>query len=266
MGLPGSGKSHFANTFNHHQVNIVRLDDNHGSWFTSRIQSLFRGYSYYKQFLFDGLLLTTDDIAEVMSAYKRAIGNKTSKVIIHYWNENRDECVKNDAYRTNVKRERKVSSEVTIKNAEFDSLSKIKNFVNETFSKDQFEFEFVEHEVYKMDEIDKILNKYSTQDSENNGKNIITSTSWCNGGTWCNCWGSTGEVCGEPAPEFEEFDNILTELCPNISFLQYKKIYRECVWTDTFDERDYYGGSTSHSIYKCDVKKLKNILNEMGIV
>lgn len=264
MGLPGSGKSYFANTFNKNRVNIINLDDNHGSWSTSRIQSMFKGYSYYKDFVLDGLLLTTEDIAEVMSAFKRAIGDKTAKIIIHYWNENREDCLKNDSYRVNTKKDRKIISEITIKNAKFDSLQIIRDYVIKTFSRVQFEFDFVIHEVYKMDKIDEVINKYSSQDYE--GKNVIESESWCNGGTWCNCWGNEGTVETEKAPEFEIFDNLLTELCPNITFLQYKKLYNACVWIDDYNENDYYGGSTSHSVYKCNVKKLKEMLIEMNLI
>jgi hypothetical protein len=51
-----------------------------------------------------------------------------------------------------------------------------------------------------------------------------------------------------------------------ITFLQYKKIYNNCVTTDTSSESDYYGGSTSSAFYQYEVEKLYNELSDLNLV
>ena len=56
------------------------------------------------------------------------------------------------------------------------------------------------------------------------------------------------------------------EVCPNITLLQYKKLYNSLVSIESGCENDYYGGSTKNAYYKCNLKDLYNMLIEMGLI
>ena len=64
----------------------------------------------------------------------------------------------------------------------------------------------------------------------------------------------------------EKFDEILMDLCPNISFLQYKNIYNKCVKSTTTTSYEYYGNSTVYYILYCTVKNLYDILMDMNLI
>lgn len=96
----------------------------------------------------------------------------------------------------------------------------------------------------------------------NDGK--MRSGSWCLGGTWCS-YSDHGNVSADPQPEFINFDSLLEQINPNISYLKYKKLYNECIEIETFSDSDYYGGRTENANYSCDIKLLYDRLIEMGI-
>ena len=97
------------------------------------------------------------------------------------------------------------------------------------------------------------------------------SISWTTGGQ-CggSCW-DTGEhvhrpVESEPEPEFEDLDKILEAICPNTSFLQYKRICGECIETDTDTHSEYYGNYTTVGIKFIRIPKLFEVLTEKGLI
>ena len=59
---------------------------------------------------------------------------------------------------------------------------------------------------------------------------------------------------------------MLSELCPDISFLKYKKLFAECVEICEQPERDYYGGCVTYAYYQCNVERLIELLLEMEII
>ena len=103
---------------------------------------------------------------------------------------------------------------------------------------------------------------------ENNWRsdNTLVSKDWSNGGTSCDCWGGTYNITPNPPLEFVEFDDMLSKICPHISFLQYKQLYNKCTEIVTYSDRDYYGGCITYSYHKCDLMKLWDMLNEMNII
>lgn len=256
VGLPGSGKTYFSNTFNKNNTYIIELDENQD------IDFLY-GYRYnisrYYNVCIDGLLLTVDSIEYAIKNIMKTLSNKNVEIIIHYWHENRENCKENDEYRIHMLGIRKVSSAITIESADFVSYNEILS-LRSTYPN----IKIVDHEVYKLSENDKVMNKYTKFDDD--GNKIIRSKDWCNGGTWGDWRGNHGIVESEEKPEFTELDNILTELCPNITFLQYKKIMNDCVTIKTWTECDYYGGETENSYYECNVNDLMELLNQMNII
>ena len=96
---------------------------------------------------------------------------------------------------------------------------------------------------------------------------------WCSGGiSGGSCWdgqdGREANYCateGEKEPDFSEIDAILLELCPNLSFLQYKKITSKIIEQGSRTENEYYGNSSTYSYKFIQLRKLFNTLNEMGL-
>ena len=66
---------------------------------------------------------------------------------------------------------------------------------------------------------------------------------WTTGGmTGGSCWGGgLHPVDPEPPEELVDLDKILTIVCPNISFLQYKALCSELVKTESYTNSEYYG-------------------------
>lgn len=262
MGLPGSGKTTFAyEEYGDLNSLIVHMDDHLVDGKYPSVYSVLEDMMYpYKRFVvFDGLFLTNKDIEKALNDaidfYEPSFRKKNSKevkldVTIHYWNENREFCLHNDKGR------RDKSSEITIKNAVLE-----KPDLEYLESRFDANFKVKYHDVIKANTFMKISNKYSR------GRNYYESNSWSRGGTygtWCD--EELGIISPEPQPEFTAFDDILMEICPNITFLQYKKLYNECVKIDEFSEHDYYGGTEYMAKYVLDMKKLVNMLIEMGLV
>ena len=50
------------------------------------------------------------------------------------------------------------------------------------------------------------------------------------------------------------------------AFIQYKRIFNECVEIFDFNENDYYGGIKYKSRYKLDVKKCYEMLLERNLI
>ncbi len=86
------------------------------------------------------------------------------------------------------------------------------------------------------------------------------STGGMEGGS---CWDDS-----EPRPytssddpeELTQFDTILEHFCPNMTFIQYKNLYRDVVTTSSDTEYEYYGNSTNYNVIRC---KLYDLYQEM---
>lgn len=87
-----------------------------------------------------------------------------------------------------------------------------------------------------------------------------------------SCWGDEATYYeGKSEPEFKALDMILEVICPNISYLQYKKLSNIITYSDR-TENEYYGNSTTYKyeyIYLSELlkwirsSKIDNILNEV---
>lgn len=78
-----------------------------------------------------------------------------------------------------------------------------------------------------------------------------------------DCWGgeaqpwSSGVEAGEPVA----LDTLLEVVAPSISFLQYKKLLG-MMKTDTVEDREYYGNSTTYGYKAIAVKDVHRFLIE----
>lgn len=96
--------------------------------------------------------------------------------------------------------------------------------------------------------------------------------SWRSGGIGGgSCW-DEGEsrhypIIGDPEPEFEDLDLLLEAICPDVSFLNYKKLMKESLMeTGSETEYEYYGNSTTYSYKQIELKKLYDALVKVGII
>ncbi len=94
------------------------------------------------------------------------------------------------------------------------------------------------------------------------------SVTWTVGGVTGNsCWGSDPRpVSGEPEPDFEELDCLLEALCPEIRYLQYKKLVQSVVQTRDHANPDYYGNYTDLRTKFVSLTEVCRYLESRGLV
>lgn len=93
--------------------------------------------------------------------------------------------------------------------------------------------------------------------------------SWCIGGmTGGSCWGGAVDtpVRAEPPCELDALTNILMEVAPGMSFLQYKKIEQLIETGTRGGGGDYYGNYTDYAYKRLDIRKLYEALDSMGVL
>lgn len=117
----------------------------------------------------------------------------------------------------------------------------------------------MEEKTYK-DTLKKFENNWLENDT-------LVSKTWSGGGTAGSCWNDDLSTISPDTPlEFVEFDDMLNEICPNITFLQYKTLRNKCTEIVQYESRDYYGGCETYLYHKCDLEKLWGIMKQMQLV
>jgi hypothetical protein len=269
-GLPGSGKTTYLRSFQDKLVHNGYYSRN--SYFNcdellklkkekSLLNLLSEDISYLvkrhyfekKEYyvIIDALITTNKDLKNVLELIKKIIGEKEYDVSIEWWEEDRDSCVWNDEYRRDTN---SINSIMTLPYEKVDMQS-LKEELN-------IPIRATKHTVIR-----KSKEKHFAQEKNIcNDRGILTSERWCLGGNCCDCWGGDYVVHEDIPVNFTEFDVMLEEICPNISFLKYKKIWAECVTIETENENDYYGGSVKYARYQCNIEEVIRILLEMEIL
>jgi hypothetical protein len=260
IGLPASGKTTWAKHYCKENnvrpycsskpsaIALINLDNQDA-------KETIRQYTKYgyNELILDGLFLTNTDIIKLFDIVKTL--SKVKTIELHYWKPDISACLWNDRYR------RSTNSQVTINHAQIEppDIELLKEHIKDA------EIKVVEHEVVRKSKIKMFADKYKLYiDDCNMG---LRSDSWCLGGNYRDCWGGDYLIGSSPLPaSYQEFDALLEQICPNITFMQYKKIYNSCVETDTYTENDYYGGSTSHGYFRCNVETLYNKLVELNLI
>jgi len=112
---------------------------------------------------------------------------------------------------------------------------------------------------YKL--VEGIVSKWAIKDG-------IISVDWTIGGlTGGSCWGSSADTArtADPEPEFEDLDKILAEICPNISFLQYKRLCQAVIKTKDQTENGYYGNYYEKRIKSFSIAELEEYLKDNNL-
>ncbi len=112
---------------------------------------------------------------------------------------------------------------------------------------------------YKL--VEGIVSKWAIKEG-------IISVDWTIGGvTGGDCWGSDADISitADPEPEFEDLDKILAEVCPNISFLQYKRLCQAIIKTKDWTEAGYYGNYYEKRIKSFSIAELEEYLKDNNL-
>ena len=89
---------------------------------------------------------------------------------------------------------------------------------------------------------------------------------WVTGGlTGGNCWGDEADtsLTADPEPELRGLDEVLAEVCPSITFIQYKLLMKEMEY-DEYEQGEYYGNYVIYGTKKLSVDTVYDKLVEWG--
>jgi len=295
VGLPGSGKSSYAKSICEGKKDKIVFDFDF--YIFKKIKNIYTRDDIRNglrdtidHYLFidsiprlylDGLFLTNDIVEdlihETLNLYdkelpyrKKPSESNTVKFVIDQWNEDRDACLSNDNFRYLLDDKRKTPAAITIKNATYedidvDSLNNcmgiiLNEFQNIKDNKVNIIVEKINHKVILYNVKDKLLYDYGAIDG------ILKSEEWSKGGTWGNYLGESGTISGDEQPDFKELDEILTKLCPNLSFLKYKYIMANFVEIKETSESDYYGGREYLAHYEGRINEILDYLKQNNLL
>ena len=267
IGLPGSGKSTFGNKIANNQYDmLIRFDDyikdGKLASYDEIWKDVFRYQTFYRPYfvILDGLFLTNSSRKSVIQSLidyveqKKINDGYCYRIIYHFWNEDRETCLYNDKGR------RFVDSSMTIKNAPYEPLDV--DYIEKDIKVNIFDHYVKNHTVVRATVYNTSFQCYETVSEPD----IMKSEEWSLGGTTRNWNGNAVQLMREETPDFVEFDELIERVCPNISFIQYKNVYRKCVSQKTRTDYDYYGGSEEIAWFECNLKDLYKILLEKGLI
>ena len=99
------------------------------------------------------------------------------------------------------------------------------------------------------------------------GKEVV-SVEWSTGGIMGgSCWENSHPepyTSDEKEPPFEALDALLQELRPNLTFLEFRKLERECVHEHKYTQNEYYGNCTYYSVKFVVVEEVKKFIESLG--
>lgn len=277
MGLPGSGKTEFIKndiraTKSSAKAKDFTIDLDHyihtGKTITDVLYSeldkkhLDRWKSVYNKTVvyIDGLILTFDTLVEVINTCKSVLNFTDEDTVIfniHHWDEDREQCLKNDEYRIKSGKRNK-SAKSTIKHAKFDNVE----HYGTTKPVDNIKYNVIKHKVYITDFYNAVFKSNATN------KDFMYSKSWAMGGEEGNCWNSNIVAIApeEPYTVFREFESLVWHIAPDIKFWEYKKLYNACVTIEKSTDYGYYGSWEMYAQFKCDLRKLYNMMKDMNLI
>lgn len=274
-GLPGSGKTFFCKKevegkAGKQYVDIDYLIPNtKGDSFKKKIYHIARDYLASKRFevYFDGLITTHQSLLDVLSGISEAI-KEPYDIIIDCWNENREICLKNDFKRRNV------SSETTIENLTYEPIKNKKEIVAMLTDEQKEKFSTIRisrHAVIEKPEYKQFFDSYGLNLSEDcshffgstkfKNSKYLYSESWCGGGTGSTYSGTSFPISAEEPAEFKEFYDLLETINPNMSFLLFRKIEKECLSIEEIDNSDYYSNTIDYR-YKLDLERMYSLIHD----
>jgi hypothetical protein len=94
---------------------------------------------------------------------------------------------------------------------------------------------------------------------------------WYGGGVGGgSCWDDGNRshypVPGEAETDITAIDDILMKVCPNLTFLQYRKLMNGVEDRGNYTNNEYYGNSSTHNYKVINLRKLYDRLKEMELI
>ena len=211
----------------------------------------------YEYMILDGLFITQADVECVIGAYlnnpKFTEKYTVEKIIIDVWKTNKESCIWNDRARRDV---RGYCAELSIRTMNPERID-IKAIEEKFGVKTKLEL----HDVVRAP-------AYKVMIAENDMRNVcgkyLESDGWCLGGKSYSWTGEEFLISPEHPLNFDEFDNLMEKICPQITFLQYKRLYAKCVTKEERSSGDYYTNARE-GYWRCNLEKLYEMLEEMGL-
>lgn len=281
MGLPGSGKTTYVRENRKNGDDYISLDNAYTKISKFDYAGIVAGerfsVSRYDVVWIDGLILTVEHLKLVLSSFIEKMNELSYmflndpveiNIVIHQFDGNREYCKNNDVKRCVCDGERSELAESTIEYVPYE-------IVSESDMKDISDIlkaiNMIEKFTYKLEYEALTVKRYGNWDkffkpTYASNPNILASETWSLGGTWCSYDGRCGTIKPDETPDFSELDDILTTVCPNLSMLMYKKIYRDYVDVKQKSESDYYGGSEYIAWYEADMRGIYNYLRENNVI
>lgn len=103
-----------------------------------------------------------------------------------------------------------------------------------------------------------------------NGSNTRYVVTWTTGGlTGGNCWGDDANeaVEAEDEPNLDALDNFLEKICPQITFLQYRRLMKNIVIRGNGEtDYEYYGNYRTMGEKSFIYRELYDALVEKGLI
>jgi len=280
MGLPGSGKTYYSSHYKGETINVIHFDDYKDEydsiydvlWVKMRDNTKYI-YSLDKitnTLVLDGPFFTVSAVSSLIHRLAECLSDEyetdchyikiryiLDKIEIVVFSEDREACMCNDRYR------RAQNSAITIQHAPFDADVTAQNFdsIKQVYCLSDITVTNVKTERHSA--WDTAFVPYIRRNDD--GVDYLTSEEWTVGGTWHDCYGNEGKVEAEPAREFTEFDEMLLKLCPDVSYLRYLELKRNCIEVIEDTSSDYYT-STNYMYWRCNLKKLYNMMLEMHLI
>lgn len=265
-GLPGSGKSTLAKELYDRRPRESIIIDVDKIIISNKHHNIENCLEYIlncaldmvkpgiKYIIIDGLFTNQKQYDEIGAFCK----DNEIDLEFHFFEEDREGCLWNDRGRKNARGKDSIN---TIKIAPLE-----KPDVERVSIIREKEVQLITHVVQKKNVFDlwvhEVINKIQKSDD-----GYLNGDTWSMGGTSGNCWGDIVQRSGDPAPNtFAEVDNIMMEICPDITFLQGRKIYSECVETKTKSDSDWYGGTMDYGYYSCNLRSFYDLLKQWGYI
>ena len=261
-GLPGSGKSEYANQTkaklgrNCYIVDgdVARKENNRDyviQHILSRIKKNLGGASH---FILDGLFYDDAFVDSIFTSIKMGVfGTQDIEFSfeITAWNEDRESCVTNDKYRKATACRQQLA-DTTIENAPFTQPS--------PWLLEKYNVKVNRETVYQLEPYQKYFAGFGIY-----GK-TLRSDSWSGGGTYGNCYDDHKHiVSAEPPRDFDDLDDLIEKMCGDISVFKYKKL-RALAATDSNEHYDYYGGHTTSYYWEIKLEDLYDKAKELGVI
>jgi hypothetical protein len=272
VGLPGSGKTTFTKQFNlntytpskRNEADIIDFDAIFKQCFVigcpnstrENIECRPLPVLYHNKVVLDGLFVNQEEVEWVLGLFlndaKFRKQHSVEKIIVHVWKPDKDACRWNDMARHGS---RHIFSQFSIDCLDIGYID-----VDDIEEKFGIKTQLKLHDIIRAPAYQVMV---AQNNIRNNGKYLESST-WSLGGTSYGLSGSEHHFSAEQPVEFEEFDELLERICPQITYLQYKKVNRACVTMEERPISDYYT-SGNEGYWRCDLEKLYEMLTEMEL-